>query len=96
MPACPKYILHSPLSDRTRLEAFVERCLSENASLIAIFGTGCSELEDIIDELVVGDGKDSSRFICTTSHPHETYDDVLAFVRNFEFEKGGRIKEARF
>lgn len=96
MHARPKYILHSPLSDRTSLEAFVEQCLSENASLIAVFGLGSAELEDMIDEIIVGDGKESNRFICTTSHPNESYDEVLSFVTVWKSDEGGTVNEVRF
>ena len=96
MPASSKYILHSPLADRARLNAFVENCLNERASLIAIFGSGCTELEELIDDIIVGSGEDDSRFICTTSHPDETFDDVLSFVTAWEFDENGAIVEARF
>lgn len=95
MPASPKYILHSPLKDSKQLDAFVENCLVENASLIAVFGPGSAELEDMIDEIIDGDGQDTSRFICTTSHPDEAFDDVLSFVTSWEIEEGGRIIEIR-
>ncbi|WP_299843105.1 hypothetical protein [uncultured Roseovarius sp.] len=95
MTARPKYILHSPLSDVTRLDTFIENCLTEGVSLIAVFGSGSAELEDMIDEIIVGDGKDDSRFICTTSHPNETFDDVLSFVEAWELNDGGAIIEAR-
>ena len=93
MTAAPKYILHSPLSDETLLEEFVELCLRENASLIAIVGLGSRRIEDIIDEIIVGDAQyDYKRFICTTSHPDETYEDVLEFVK---FYHEGPIHEVR-
>ncbi len=93
MTEAPKYILHSPLSDETRLDAFVEHCLKENASLIAVVGPGSSRIEDIIDEIIVGDAQyDYKRFICTTSHPDETYEDVLEFVK---FDHEGAIHEVR-
>lgn len=96
MKLCPKYILHSPVSDCSQLEQFIERCLKEKASLLAIIGPGCSELEDTIDEIVVGDGSDVTRFLCTTSHPDESFEDVFSFVQTWEFDDAGKIHQVRF
>jgi hypothetical protein len=96
MPAPPKFILHSPLSDETSLEAFVETCLAQNVSLIAVVGLGSAELEELIDEIVVGNGNNGNRFVTTTSHPNETFEDVLSFVRAWNADEGGMIHEARF
>lgn len=46
----------------------VEDFLRDGVDLVAVAGTDCARVEDIIDELIVGDGSDHSRFINTTSH----------------------------
>ena len=45
----PKIVLVLPLSDKALLPAFVEKCIAENVSLIAIVGEGCARIEDEID-----------------------------------------------
>jgi hypothetical protein len=90
-----KIILHSPVSDEALLEDFVEQCLRDEVSLIAIVGPGCSRLEDIIDELVVGDGSDPNRFLCTSSHPDELFEDVLNLVKAWEAERADQMQEIR-
>lgn len=75
-----KIVLHSPISDDADLADFVERCLAEQVSLLAIVGPGAAELEDQVDWLVIGDGSDPERFLCTTSHPDELFEDVLDFA----------------
>ncbi len=90
-----KIILHSPVEDQDCLEAFVEQCLADGVSLLAIFGPGCEELEETIDWLVVGDGSDSSRFLCTTSHPDEPFDQVLNMAQIWELERGDPVEEVR-
>ena len=95
MPLSRKIILHSPVEDEGLLPAFVEQCLADGVSLLAIFGPHSDELEDIIDWLVVGDGSDATRFLCTTSHPSELFDDVLNMVETWEFERGDRVQEVR-
>ena len=62
MPFARKIILHVPVSDETLLDAFVEQCLADGVSLVAVVGPGCARVEDIIDEIVVGDGSDEARF----------------------------------
>lgn len=95
MHGAPKYILHCPISDESRLDAFVEQCLAEKASLLAIFGPDSRRIEDIVDEIIVGDGSNEHRFMCTTSHPDETFEDVLEFVRIHDQEQAGEIIHTR-
>ena len=76
----PKIVLVLPLSDKALLPAFVEKCLADNVSLIAVMGEGCAQIEDEIDGLIVGDGSDDTRFITTSSHPDEPLDEVVDFA----------------
>ncbi len=93
--AAAKIILHSPLSDEGLLDQFVEQCLRDQVALVAIVGPGAERIEDIIDELVVGDASDPDRFLCTTSHPDEPLDDVVHLVKAWEEELRGVIEEVR-
>ena len=88
MTYAPKIILHVPLKDQTPLASFVETCLADGVNLIAIVGPGCAEVEDRVDELLVGDGSDEARFINTTSHPNEPLEDILNFVRFWTLADG--------
>lgn len=90
-----KIILHVPVSDEALLDGFVEQCLADGVSLIAIVGPGCSRIEDIIDEIVVGDGSNPERFLCTTSHPDEPLDDVRNMARWWEMERNDPVQEVR-
>jgi hypothetical protein len=90
-----KIILHSPVSDEALLDDFVEQCLRDEVSLIAIVGPGCSRLEDIIDEIVVGDASDPNRFLCTSSHPDEPFEDVLNMVEHWEMERADPVQQVR-
>ena len=80
MIAEPKVVLVLPLSDKALLPAFVEKCITDNVSLIAIVGDGCARIEDEIDELIRGDGTDDTRFITTSSHPDEPLEEVVDFA----------------
>jgi hypothetical protein len=95
MKLAPKVILHSPVSDEGLLNEFVEQCLRDQVSLIAIVGPDCVRLEDTIDGIIVGDGSNPDRFICTSSHPGEPLDDVLEMAELWDTEQGGGVQEVR-
>ena len=52
MPYAPKIVLQLPVSDKGALSPFVETCLRDGVSLIAVSGIGASHVDDLIDELV--------------------------------------------
>ena len=95
MTLAPKIILHSPVSDEALLDDFVEQCLRDNVSIVAVVGPDCERIEDLIDEIVVGDASDPGRFLVTTSHANEPLDDVLGMVEVWEAEQGGAIAQIR-
>jgi hypothetical protein len=95
MPFARQLILHVPVSDEALLDGFVEACLLDGVSLVAVVGPGSSRIEEIIDEILVGDGSDETRFLCTTSHPDELFEDVLNMVMIWEFERGDPFEEVR-
>jgi len=80
MPYAPKIVLCVPLKDRSALPQFVEDCLRDKVVLIAVVGDGCDQVEDLIDEMIVGDGSDQERFIMTSSHPNESIEDAMHFA----------------
>jgi hypothetical protein len=88
----PKIVLQLPISNPDLLSPFVEACIRDGVALIAIVGEGASEMDDLIDELVVGDGSDSSRYIVTSFHPNETAEEVLEFARRWEEERGQPVQ----
>jgi hypothetical protein len=90
-----KIVLHSPLSDPAVLDQFVEDCLRDKVALISVVGEGCEEIEELIDELVVGDGSDADRFIMTTSHKSESVATVLEFAEAWQTDVPGFVQEVR-
>lgn len=79
-----KLILHSPISNGALLRPFVERCLSEGVSLLAIVGPEADKLEAEVDWIVIGDGGNPNRFLCTTAHLQEPIEDVLNMANAFD------------
>ena len=88
-------ILHSPVSNQDLLAGFVEQCLAQEVSLLAIHGPGCQELEEAIDWLVIGDASDPGRFFCTSSHPDEPYEELLNMVKAWDGGRGQTVQEVR-
>jgi len=88
MTYSPKIVLCVPLKNSKALDQFIEDCLRDKVFLIAVVGDGCSHIEDLIDETVVGDGEDQTRFMLTSSHPEESVDQVVAFAEMIELEDG--------
>ena len=87
MALARKVVLRSEVSDQAALAPFVEQCIQDGVSLLAIVGPGAAELENTIDGLIVGDGSDPNRFICTTSHPDDVFGDVVNMVELWEPER---------
>jgi hypothetical protein len=92
MSYASRVILHLPLSNEDLLDAFVEQCLRDNVALIAVVGEGAARIEDIIDELVVSDGSDDTRFVTTTSHSNETVEEVLEFAGWWKDERNQPVQ----
>jgi hypothetical protein len=84
MGYAPKIVLQLPISDPDLLPRFVEACIRDGVALIAIAGEGCTEIEEMIDVLVVGDGSEKSRFLATSSHAGETIEEVMEFASMFD------------
>jgi hypothetical protein len=91
----PKVVLCLPLSDEALLAPFVEDCLADSVSLIAVHGEGCEQIEDQIDWLIVGEGADESRYITTSSHPGETLEEVLEFAADWRVNADGPTRAVR-
>ncbi|WP_222611471.1 hypothetical protein [Undibacterium sp. CY21W] len=74
------------------LDSMVEQFLADGVAFVGVVGEDCSRVEDIIDELIVGDGTDDNRYILTSSHAGETIDDALEFARSLSNEYAGEVQ----
>jgi hypothetical protein len=92
MPYLRKIVLHCPRGYRMELNSMVEQFLADGVVFVGVVGEDCSRVEDIIDELVVGDGTDDGRYILTSSHAGETIDDALEFARSLTNEYEGEVQ----
>ena len=94
MPKLSKIILRASPDCEAKLDQFVEECIRDGVKLIAVMGHDCSRIEVIIDEIVVGDGSDESRFdlILTSCHANESLEDVIEFVTSLTGEYEGEFE----
>lgn len=92
MAYCRKIILHCPTGYKPSLDGMVEDFIREGVAFVGVVGEDCIKIEDIIDQLVVGDGSDESRFILTSSHPEETVEDALNFAESLTLEYEGEAQ----
>lgn len=87
-----KVVLHCPKGYRMELDALVEQFIADGVAYVGVVGEDCSRVEDIIDELVVGDGSDQSRFILTSAHPGESVEEALEYARSLYAEYSGEVQ----
>lgn len=87
-----KVVLLLPIMRPERLAPFVERCLIDRVELIAVVGDGCVEIEDEIDDLILGEGSDKDRFITTSSHPNEPLADALNMAEVWSTDGENRVE----
>lgn len=88
MTYAAKIVLHCPRGYDPRLEDMVRQFVRAGVKFIGVVGQDCSRIEDIVDDIVVGEGDDCGRFILTSSHEGETVEDAMefAYLLGTEFE----------
>ncbi|MDH5670484.1 MAG: hypothetical protein OEY86_20985 [Nitrospira sp.] len=87
MPYAKKIVLHCPNGYEARLDALVEDFIRDGVMCVCIIGKDSDKVEDIIDELVVGDGSRDYNLL-TSSFPNESVEEVVEFAKflGVEFE----------
>lgn len=81
MTYATKVVLHCPTGCHIGLDQLVEQFIADGVKFVGVVGHDCQLVEDLIDELVVGDGSDPRRFLLTSSHPCESVEEALGFAR---------------
>jgi hypothetical protein len=88
MPHPRKIVLHCPRGYDPRLDALVEEFIHDGVRVVAVVGKDCERVEDIVDELVVGDGSRDYDLL-TSSHPGESLAAAVAFAEGLMLEFAG-------
>ena len=96
MAAPRKIVLVSTQGYKCELDALVAGWIEEGIKYVGVIGADASHLEDIIDDLCVGDGS-NSYFMLTASHgPDETLQDAIFLAEQVSGELAGDVHVVEF
>lgn len=91
MPYLKKIVLHCPRGYQPRLDTLVEEFIRDGVVFVGVVGQDCAKVEDIIDELVVGQG-DRDYDLLTSSHAGQSVEEVVAFASSLTGEFRGEVQ----
>ena len=96
MATSRKIVLHSLHGYRPELDAIVAQWIQERVGYVGVVGIDASRIEDVIDELCVGDGS-NSYFMLTASHgSNETLQDAILLAEQLSGELAGDVRVVEF
>jgi hypothetical protein len=84
-------VLHCRSGDLAALDALIAKFIRDRVTFVGVVGKDCATVEDTIDELCVGDGSDPYDML-TSSHPHESLEQAVAFARSLTLEFTGEVQ----
>jgi hypothetical protein len=87
-----KIVLNCRSQSRAGLDDLVESFIRDGVKFVGVVGVDASHVEDIIDEIVVGNGSDTDRFILTSSHENGSLQDALEFARGLTGAYAGEVQ----
>jgi hypothetical protein len=88
MAHAKKVILHSLSGYREEMDAMITQLIKDGVIFVGVVGTDCARIEEIIDELCVGDGS-NPHFMLTSSHPDESLEEAIHFASQLTGEFAG-------
>lgn len=80
MITAQKIVIHSKSGYDLKFDELVYKMIQAKVESVAIQGKDSQLMEDIIDELCVGDGSEPY-FMMTTSHPDESLEETIRFAK---------------
>ena len=86
-----KIVLHCPRGYQPQLDALVEEWMRDEVVFVGAVGKDCGKVEEIIDEICVGDGSNVN-FMLTSSHPDESLADAIEFAESLTGEHAGPVE----
>ena len=96
MATSRKIVLHSLHGYRPELDAIVTQWIQDQVGYVGVVGVDASKIEDVIDDLCVGDGS-NSYFMVTASHgSDETLQDAIFLAEQLSGELTGEVRVVEF
>jgi hypothetical protein len=90
-----KIVLHSIDGYRPEFDALVNGWVKAKVVYVGVVGKDAAKLEDVIDELCVGDGT-NPYFMLTASHPNESLREAVEFAESLKDEHAGPVQVVEF
>ena len=59
VPYAKKIVLHTPKGYSAALDTLVAQFIKDGVAFVGVIGKDCSKIEDIVDEICVGDGSNA-------------------------------------
>lgn len=86
-----KVVLDCPNGYELSLDKLIEDFIKDGVVFVGVVGKDCAKVENIIDELVVGDGSRDYDLL-TSSHPGESVEQAVAFAKSLTGEFAGDVQ----
>jgi hypothetical protein len=86
-----KFVIHCSHGYQPRLDSLVEQWIRDGVVFVGAVGKDCAKVEEIIDELCVGDGS-KPYYMLTSSHPDESLEDAIEFAESLTGEHAGPVE----
>ena len=90
-----KVVLHCPQGLHRSIDSLVNEFIKSGVTYVGVVGKDASRIEDIIDEICVGDGS-NDYFMLTASHENETLQDALELAEHLTGEYAGPVQVVEF
>ena len=89
MPYAKKVVLHCPFGASLKLDALVEDFIRDGVRFVAVVGSECERIEELIDWSVIGPDGKRDYDLLTSSHPEESVEEVIEFAKSLTGEFAG-------
>ena len=86
-----KVVLHCPSGYKLGLDKMIDDFMNDGVVFVGVVGKDCAKVEDIIDELVVGDGSRHYDLL-TSSHPAKSVEEAIAFAASLTGNFVGEVE----
>lgn len=87
-----KIVLHCPQGNRIELDSLVKSWVTEGVTYVGVVGLDASKVEDIIDELCVGDGSNPYQMLTASHRADETLEDAVFLAEQLIGEFAGDVR----
>ncbi|APP86578.1 hypothetical protein ABQZ99_017680 [Xanthomonas hortorum pv. vitians] len=96
MPNPRKIVLHSLHGERPGLAALVVDWIAEGVNYVGVVGVDADRIENLIDDLCVGDGSAPYSMLTAAHGPDESLEDAVFLAELLSDEFAGPVRVIEF